>query len=115
MVVKKRMIAFSNTLLTTIYSLFYPTADCPKNSAVWGQQQPGVVRGAAGAVAGTKARVAGLAAHLLPSSLHSLLHFIFKRRQCPRSVSDSPGMGRRTVHLPPSVICVLLRHRILLI
>ena len=52
----------SNTLLTTIYSLFYPAADCPKNSAVWGQQQPGAVRGAAGAVAGTTARVSGLAA-----------------------------------------------------
>ena len=122
----------SNTLLTTIYSLFYPAADCPKNSAVCEQQQPGAVRGAAGAVAGTTARVSGLAApkqgllawlpasveisHLLPP-LFLLLHFVFKPRQCPRSVSDSPlspaWEGKWSIC--PHVRCVLLWYKILLI
>ena len=58
-------------------------------------QPGGGVRGAAVAGAGTKARVADLAAHT--SSLLSLLHIIFKRRQCPRFLRCSLVSAAREV------------------
>ena len=82
--------------------------DCRNRGEIQGptDQPGGGVRGAAVAVAGTKARVAGLAAHLLPPLF--VTHNIQASPVSPLSEMQPSerGKGSRTVHLPTYVTCL---------